>query len=75
MSDSNQKRVFEIGKAYKTQDGNDVEIQSELHYGSPYYCVQGDDGIWRYARESDCGRVTGSNFDMSDDKNLVVPTK
>jgi len=66
--------VFEVGKTYKTQEGKDVKIMQAKFINSDYHCVEGDDGVWRYARPSDAGRVTASAFDMSDPRNLVVPT-
>lgn len=67
--------MFELGKKYKTQAGKIVTIIETNRDGShpSYHCVKGDDGAWRYSRDSDMGRCTASNFDMSDPKNLVVP--
>jgi hypothetical protein len=67
--------MFQLGKKYKTQEGKTVKIietnRKETH--PDYHAVKGDDGAWRYSRDSDMGRCTASNFDMSDPKNLVVP--
>lgn len=65
--------MFMLYETYETQEGNKVMIVEESQVGSQYHCVKGDDNIWRYARQSDAGRVTASNFDMSDPRNLVVP--
>lgn len=61
--------MFEVGKTYKTQSGNDVKIV--IKNGDT---VSGSDGIWRYDRPKDAGRVTGSAFDMSHPLNLVPPS-
>lgn len=65
--------MFQLFETYETQEGNKVMIIAESQVGSQYHTVKGDDGVWRYARKSDAGRVTASNFDMSDPRNLVVP--
>lgn len=67
--------MFDCGCSYKTQNGNTVRIDEARDIGGPYHTVMGSDGIWRYARQSDAGRVTGSNFDMSHPLNLVVPNE
>lgn len=79
ITESNDyKRAFVVGKTYLTQAGKAVTIIAENTRIGPYYtCVQGDDGEtpdkgWRYDRKSDAGRCTGSAFDMSDPRNLVV---
>lgn len=69
-------KPFVVGRTYKTQAGDDVTITAESTRHPGYECVQGDDrltpeGGWRYNRESDRGRCTGSAFDMSDPRNLV----
>jgi hypothetical protein len=65
--------MFAVGEVYKSKEGHDILITEESMVGTPYHCVMGIDGIWRYARPSDAGRVTGSAFDMSDPRNLVRP--
>lgn len=73
-------KPFELGKTYLTQAGQPVTIKAVSNTPG-YECVQGDDlsswtpgvfkWVWRYNRESDRGRVTGSAFDMSDPRNLI----
>jgi hypothetical protein len=70
-------KPFELGKTYLTQAGERVTIIA-VNDTPGYETVQGDDplggdpkGGWRYNRESDRGRVTGSTFDMSDPRNLI----
>lgn len=65
--------MFEVGESYKTQEGRTVKIVEEQHVGTAYHCVCGDDGVWRYARKSDAGRVTASAIDMSCPRNLIPP--
>ncbi len=62
---------FLVGEKYQTQDGESVTVVSEMYAHTAYWCIEGSDGIWRYNRESDRGRVTASNFDMSCPQNLV----
>jgi hypothetical protein len=69
--------AFVVGETYLTQDGKEVTILDQSTVPS-YEAVKGSDlnvdgnNIWRYNRPNDRGRVTGSNFDMSDPRNLVV---
>ena len=63
--------MFEVGEKYKTKGGTDVEIVAEGMVGGFCRIVLGSDGMWRYDREGDRGRVTGSALDMSDPDNLV----
>jgi hypothetical protein len=65
--------MFDCGCSYQTKTGKWVQIVKARDIGGPYHVVMGKDGIWRYARPGDAGRVTGSNFDMSHPANLVVP--
>jgi hypothetical protein len=65
--------MFNLYETYETLDGKKVFIVAESNVGTAYHTVQGDDGLWRYARKSDAGRVTGSVFDMSEPRNLKVP--
>lgn len=64
---------FVVGQTYQTKGGKSVTITEDNsdRIGPSYWCIRGDDDIWRYNRESDRGRVTGSAFDMSDPLNLV----
>lgn len=64
-------KPFVVGQAYRTKSGDTVTITRELQPGTPYGCVEGSDGLWRYNREWDRGRVTASAFDMSCPMNLV----
>lgn len=63
--------MFEVGCTYKTKSGKVVLIVKAEDIDGPHHAVQGDDGIWRYARRGDAGRVTGSAFDMSNPLNLI----
>lgn len=60
-----------IGKTFWTKSGRKTTIVDESLEYVYHATVQGDDGIWRYVRESDWGRCTASNFDMSDPRNLL----
>ena len=73
MSTSKAKRTkpFTLGKTYKTQGGDAVLIIAVSDKHVNYATVQGDDGLWRYNRPDDRGRVTASAFDMSEPLNLV----
>lgn len=53
--------MFKVGHTYKTRGGKDITILSEKYPNTQYHCVEGSDGIWRYARLSDAGRTTGSH--------------
>lgn len=61
---------LKVGESYKTQDGKNVTI-TEARHTPGYECVLGDDDIWRYNREGDRGRVTGTAHDFSDPRNLI----
>jgi len=65
--------MFYLYETYETLDDNKIFIVAETDVGTAYHTVQGDDGLWRYARKSDAGRVTGSCFDMTEPRNLKVP--
>lgn len=67
--------MFDCGCTYLTKNGRSVLIVEAKDIGGPYHVVLGNDGVWRYARVCDAGRVAGSNFDMSHPYNLVVPQK
>lgn len=62
---------FVLGQTYSTKSGDVVTIIDEHCKDDPYWTVLGSDDLWRYNRESDRGRVTGSPFDMSDFRNLI----
>lgn len=64
--------MFEKGKIYKSRASEDILIVDESDAGGAYHTVKGHDGVWRYARESDAGRVTGSDG-MNDRRNLIPP--
>lgn len=70
--------MFEVGKTYKTQEGEDVTVlgrtglDDELRKG--YECLECSDGIYRYDRSTssvDAGRATGTAHDYSDPKNFA----
>ena len=72
------ERNFIVGESYLTQNGRLVTIIADNvgTLSDAYRCVQGSDGGWRYDREGDVGRVTGSAHD--DDAhplNLVAGSK
>jgi hypothetical protein len=60
---ANEVRWFEVGKTYKTLNGDRVRIEADnVGELSPNYrCVKGSDGIWRYDRAGDRGRCTGTS--------------
>lgn len=59
---------------YTCVQGDDgvTKIYEHPVYPGIYEIVEGSESGWRYDRASDCGRCTGSAFDMSDPRNLVV---
>jgi hypothetical protein len=68
------------GRLYRLQNGQTVRIEfqdtpetpADHRYHPAYASCRGSDGIWRYIQpRRDAGRVTGSNFDMSDPRNIV----
>lgn len=66
---------FELGKSYPRRDGKMVKIIA-VNNCRGYETVQGDDGEtpevgFRYNRESDRGRCTGTYGDFSDPRNLL----
>lgn len=69
---------FELGKSYRTQGGNVVTVVKVNNENRGYETVQCDDPIngdpeggHRYNRPGDLGRVTGTNHDGSDPRNLI----
>lgn len=62
---------FELGKAYRMQNGELITITKVNRDSPSHACVEGSDEIWRYDRPDDAGRCTASAFDMSDPRNLV----
>jgi hypothetical protein len=58
---------FKVGSLYNTKSGKLVKIVIRSDD-----TVCGNDGIWRYDREGDTGRVTGTNHDGSYHLNLVI---
>lgn len=70
-ADEGRGKPFQVGKEYPTQGGALVTVTEEMRRGTDHACVCGSDGIWRYNRPDDRGRVTGSAFDMSDPLNLI----
>lgn len=62
------------GTHYCCVQGDDGETRVEedpIHKGI-YEIIDGSQLGWRYDRKSDAGRCTGSAFDMSDPRNLVI---
>lgn len=61
------------GVHYTCVQGDDGETRVEEVIGKPgvYEIIEGNTLGWRYDRSGDVGRCTGSNFDMSDPRNLV----
>lgn len=68
---------FEVGSVYELQNGDRITI---VERSGDY--ILGSDGVWRYDRMLDpisAGRVTGTNHDYSDPRNikrfraLIVP--
>lgn len=66
-------KPYIVGNSYKTVDGSTVTIININNESKAHVCVQGNDGIWRYNRKTDQGRVTGSSFDEPHPKNLLIP--
>lgn len=78
-------KPFEVGKAYQTHEGKTVTCV-ELSTTRGYECARFDDGEtvpapngvgtnttgWRYNRDQDRGRCTGSAGDHSDPR-CVIP--
>ncbi len=66
---------MEIGKTYRTAEGKRVVVVI-LHDGLPGYETAEDEcGICRYNRttsNSDLGRMTGTDHDFSDPRNVVA---
>jgi hypothetical protein len=67
---------FKVGKIYYTIGGKKIKIIKISNEGTPYECIQGNDGAsnglgWRYNRASDRGRCTASEFDYSNINNLI----
>jgi hypothetical protein len=65
---------FELGKSYPRRDGKMVKIIG-INTQRGYETIQGDDAEadalgWRYNRDSDRGRCTGS---LSDDPHNLLP--
>ncbi|MNE19090.1 hypothetical protein D3C80_1121590 [compost metagenome] len=60
---------FKLGDVLQTISGNTV-VCIELTYLKGYECARFDDGGWRYNREHDRGRCTGSEWD---DRMNVMP--
>ena len=60
---------FKIGDELMTISGNKV-VCIELTFLKGYECARFDDGAWRYNREHDRGRCTGSSWD---DRLNILP--
>ncbi len=59
-----------VGRTFKMNSGGTVKIIEEINEGTNYHAGLGGDGMWRYLRKSDFGRVTASNMDMSCELNI-----
>lgn len=71
MTDHTWSPAFTVGQTAKTLDGNTIKIVEERRDSKHRYDhVLGSDGIWRYDRPGDCGRVTGQS-DPKCKHNLV----
>lgn len=57
---------MKAGQSYLTKSGRSVSIVEEKNDSRGYECAKGDDGIWRYNRDQDRGRVTGSEPECPD---------
>lgn len=69
-SQAHQSIEFEVGNTYKTFGGSMVKMVERKDM-SGYEAILGKDGMWRYNRSSDRGRVTGSAHDFSCPDNLI----
>jgi len=68
-------KPFVVGNTYRTQGGKEVTCL-ELHDHPHYESARFDDpvtdaGGWRYNRDSDRGRVTGTDHSWSDPRNVI----
>ncbi len=61
---------LELGKTYKTKGGSSISIVDIDNDTKGYETVLGSDGLWRYNREGDYGRVTGVGKNFSE--NLII---
>lgn len=59
-----------LGNTYRLLSGNTVMIV-EVNNKPGYESVKGNDGAWRYNRQNDRGRVTGSPHDFSEPRNII----
>ena len=67
--------MFEVGKNYKTQNGESVKVIGRTSLEG-YECLECSDGAYRYDRSThsvDAGRVTGTDHDYSCPDNFVRP--
>lgn len=62
--------ILLVGNTYRLQCGLKVTI-TEANNQPGYECVKADDNVWRYNRDNDRGRCTGSPHDFSDPLNIV----
>lgn len=61
-----------LGQTYRTQDGKAVTMRTLHNAGTEYETMLGTDGLQRYSRRiDDSGRVTGTNHDYSDPRNIA----
>ena len=64
---------FICGNEYATIGGGTVKIVQRNHAHSGYETVLGDDGVHRYNRPQDMGRVTGSGGDGTTHPGNLIP--
>lgn len=65
--------MFEVGKEYKTQAGENVTVLGRTETRG-CECLECGDNLYRYDRSShssDAGRVTGTAHDYSDGRNFL----
>jgi len=65
-----QSVEFEVGNTYKSFGGQMVKMV-ERRDEPGYEVILGKDDIWRYNRDADRGRVTGTAHDFSCAENLI----
>lgn len=63
---------FRLGGTYQTKNGKFVTLIGESNKGNSYHTMYCEKGIHRYVAR-DFGRVTGTDFDCSDPRCLVMP--
>jgi hypothetical protein len=68
-----KREPFKVGNWYLTIGGRWICIKRKTNVDSYYETVVCSQGIHRYSNPNreDFGRVTGSNHDFSDPRNLI----